>query len=268
MKPVPFKSSKSLGQHFLVDPNIADKIVRSLELCQTDYVLEIGPGQGSLTRFIIPKVAKLIAVELDKQLASLLHSKYGGTANFELINTDFLSLEIDSLMDKGRRLRIVGNIPYNISSPVIFKVLDSRYLLRDMTLMLQREVAQRLVAKPGTKDYGILSVMNQVYAHVHILFNVSRSVFSPVPKVDSAVVHWTFGTDYSDKIKDHDFFRQLVRTAFAQRRKMLRNSLKNLLVDVANCPVSLDRRPEQLSICEWVDFSNALGRGNGFQLEN
>lgn len=259
MKLSSFEPRKSLGQHFLVDQNVADKIVRSLALQPTDYVLEIGPGRGSLTRLIIPHVAKLIAVELDQRLASFLHGQFGGdTGNFNLINADFLSLEIESMIDAGSGLRIVGNIPYNISSPVIFKVVNSRHVVRDMTLMLQREVAQRLVAKPGNKDFGILSVINQAYAQVQILFDVSRNVFSPVPNVDSAVVHWQFGTTYADEIKNHDFFRRLVRTAFGQRRKMLRNSLKNFVAGVKNFPVSLDRRPEQLSIREWIDFCNAL----------
>jgi len=258
MKSSSFKPKQSLGQNFLIDKNVAEKIVRSLALQPTDHVLEIGPGQGSLTHLILPQVAKLTAVELDKRLASIVQNLFGDRDNLDLINADFLSLQLESQICADNSLRIVGNIPYNISSPVIFKVVDSRHLVRDMTLMLQREVAQRLVAKPGNKDYGILSVINQAYAQVEILFNVSRNVFSPIPKVDSAVVHWWFGTNYDEEIKDHDFFRQLVRTAFNQRRKMLRNSLKSLVAGVKDCPIALDRRPEQLSVQEWVTFSNAF----------
>ena len=258
MNPFHFEPRKSLGQHFLIDQNVANKIVRSLALQPTDHVLEIGPGDGSLTRLIIPHAAKLIAVEIDQRLALILNGQFGNAANFQLINADFLSLELDTLISNNDRIRIVGNIPYNISSPVIFKVVDNRRWIRDMTLMLQREVAQRVVAKPGNKDYGILSVINQAYAKVRILFNVSRTVFSPVPNVDSAIVHWQFGTSYEKKIKDEEFFRRVVRTAFGQRRKMLRNSLKSLVAEVTNCPISLDRRPEQLSIQEWVELSNAL----------
>lgn len=258
MKLSTFKPKQSLGQNFLIDTNVAEKIVRSLSLTPADHVLEIGPGQGSLTRLIVAKVAKLIAVELDQRLVSLLADQFETAKNFQLIHADFMQLDIESLAGPDNKLRIVGNVPYNISSQIIFKVIENRNVVKDMTLMLQREVAQRIVAKPDTKDYGILSVISQAYTNVDVLFKVSRHVFSPAPNVDSAIVHWSFDSELSRTIKNEIFFRQIVRKAFAQRRKMLRNSLKDLVKNLQATPVALDRRPEQLAIREWIEFSNVL----------
>ncbi len=257
MSSVGIQPKQSLGQNFLTDPNVARNIVAAFALKPNDVVLEIGPGLGVLTLLVQPQVCRLVAIEIDKNLASILHAKLADCANFELIVNDFLKVDLQRLPpDNG--WRIIGNIPYHITSPILFKVLEARQAVQDMTLLLQKEVAARIVAKHNCKDYGILSVMSQTFADVNTLLQVPRTVFSPRPKVDSSLVCWTYTDERSRQIQDEAVFRQAVRRAFGQRRKMLRNSLRDFFLLDRLSASELTMRPEQLSVQQWIDLSNRL----------
>lgn len=247
------KPKQSLGQNFLIDQNIAQNIVECFAPNLDDHVLEIGPGYGILTRLF--KVGTLTAVEIDKRLAQIVRIEFKNKANFELIQNDFLKIDLS----KFNSVRIIGNIPYNITSPILFKVIEEREFVKDLTLLIQKEVADRIVAKPNNKDYGILSVVSQTYADVKKLLTVPPTVFRPKPKIESALVQWTFTNKRAERIQDHDFFRKIVRQAFGQRRKMLRKSLSDIF-EIKSTSIDKTRRPEDLSIDEWVQLTNELNQ--------
>jgi len=255
----PIRPKKRLGQNFLLDANTLRKMAAATQLEQTDAVLEIGPGTGMLTQLVLPEVRKLIAVELDGALAAQLKEKFAGEKKLTVIQADFLKTDLAALRG-DEELRIIGNIPYYITTPIIFKVLDSPAGLRDMTLLLQREVAERIVAAPNHKEYGILAVFCQTFAEVSVLLQVPRTVFHPRPRVDSALVRWRFQTARSKRIADPALHRYLVRTAFNQRRKMLRVTLRDTAGVEAMQGWDLTRRPEDLTVEEWIDLANALAR--------
>ncbi len=260
------KPKKSLGQNFLIDDNIAKKIVESLNLSADDVVIEIGPGEGSLTKFILERVSKLIAVEIDSSLSVELTRKFP-TEKLEVMNKDVLDLKYSRLIEKsGKKMRLVGNIPYYLTSEILFNAIDNRSCISDLTIMIQREVAQRIAAKCGTKNYGILSVLTQFYGKPEILFNVSANCFYPKPTVTSSVVRIIF-YDEIPYIADEDLFRLIVRTTFGKRRKTLRNGLKYLpfdeditrkIIDAVDFP--LDKRPEQLSVEEFADLTAKINQ--------
>ncbi|MCR4440209.1 MAG: 16S rRNA (adenine(1518)-N(6)/adenine(1519)-N(6))-dimethyltransferase RsmA [bacterium] len=257
------RPKRSLGQHFLVDRNVAGKIVRAFAPQPTDTVVEIGPGQGALTELLAGEVRRLIAVELDRVLAAELAARLRGVAGVEVVEADFLTVDLAALAPPGGRVRLLGNIPYNISGPLIFRVLEQVGAVQDMMLMLQKEVARRVVARPGSKQYGPLAVHSQLVADVHFLFEVSPQVFRPRPKVDSAIVRWAFLASPRFQVEDRSFFVQFVRTAFGQRRKVLRNALARTcdkaLLDALHEPL-FARRAEQLTLAELVQLSNRLAR--------
>ncbi len=260
------KPKKSLGQNFLIDDNIAKKIVESLNLSADDVVIEIGSGEGSLTKFILERVSKLIAVEIDSSLSVELTRKFP-TEKLEVMNKDVLDLKYSRLIEKsGKKMRLVGNIPYYLTSEILFNAIDNRSCISDLTIMIQREVAQRIAAKCGTKNYGILSVLTQFYGKPEILFNVSANCFYPKPTVTSSVVRIIF-YDEIPYIADEDLFRLIVRTTFGKRRKTLRNGLKYLpfdeditrkIIDAVDFP--LDKRPEQLSVEEFADLTAKINQ--------
>jgi len=256
-----FRPRKRFGQNFLIDPNVAQKIIRAIDPKAEEVILEIGPGLGMLTQFLLPKCKKLIAVELDRRLAQRLRERFAEARNFHLIEGDFLQVDLGALAEQEGRLRLLGNIPYQITSPVMFKAIDARGGLGDMILLIQREVAQRVVARPGSKDYGILSIFSQVYARPEILFTVSRNVFRPRPEVESALVRWDFTARPLFPLRDEATFRKLVKGVFRYRRKMLRNALREipeLEIDIEHLAIDLERRPEELSVAEWVALSQGL----------
>jgi 16S rRNA (adenine1518-N6/adenine1519-N6)-dimethyltransferase len=253
----PIKAKKSLGQNFLVDANVLRNIADSLSLGADDTVLEIGPGTGVLTELIQPQAGRLIAVEIDRNLAAILRVKFFHCENFTLIEGDVLDLDPTTLAP-GVPLRVVGNIPYYITSQIIFHFFENRQCVRDMALLMQREVAERMVARPGDKDYGIMSVFSQTFADAAILMHVPRTVFHPRPKVDSALVRWTFTEARTKNIKDETVYRRLVRTAFNQRRKMLRKSLREAFPLEQLGDLDLTRRPEDLDVAAWIEMANKL----------
>jgi 16S rRNA (adenine1518-N6/adenine1519-N6)-dimethyltransferase len=251
------KAKKSLGQNFLIDPNTLARLVDKLDLAATDTVIEIGPGTGLLTERVQPLVQQLIAVEIDRTLAALLQQKFTGAGHVTIVQADVLKTDLHALCS-GCAARIIGNIPYYITTPIIFHVLDSPGAIRDMTLLMQKEVGQRIVAQPNSKEYGILSVFSQAYAHVEFLLTVPATVFRPRPKVDSCLVRWNFTHTHRAQIRDDVLFRKLVRTAFNQRRKMLRATLKGFELEKLS-DWDLTRRPEDLSVSEWIRLVDELG---------
>ncbi|MFQ5675800.1 MAG: 16S rRNA (adenine(1518)-N(6)/adenine(1519)-N(6))-dimethyltransferase RsmA [bacterium] len=256
-----FRPRQSLGQNFLVDENVARKIIRTLTPNPQDVIIEIGAGFGVLTKYLIPQVRRIVAVEIDRDLCHNLNSEFGEFDNFALVGRDFLKLDLLDYLEEGSRLRILGNIPYHITSPVVFKVFGLRRVIHDMTLMIQREVAGRIVAHPRCKAYGILSVFSQLYSRPEILFHVSKHVFRPKPDVDSTVVRWDFTRAPDSEVHDEELLDEIVHLAFQQRRKMLRRSLQQLpgFMEVAcQFDFDLEKRPEELSVAEFVELSNQI----------
>ncbi len=250
---------KSLGQNFLRDENICRKIASSVAARPSDAVLEIGPGEGALTKYLAQAVTRLIVVDVDERVVLRMREAF---PEIEVIHGDFLQVDLDAIArNQGGALRLVGNIPYNITTPILFHILDHRTSISDATLMVQREVAQRLVARPRSKDYGILSVSFQFFADVDVLFNVSRNAFRPRPDVTSTVIRLALLPRPRYLATDEHMFRAMVRSIFGKRRKMLRSSLKYFCSTHGyTLPEQLDltKRPEDLSVLELVQLSNRL----------
>jgi 16S rRNA (adenine1518-N6/adenine1519-N6)-dimethyltransferase len=258
-----YRPRKALGQNFLRDANIARKIVEAIAPGADDTILEIGPGEGAITLLLARQVKRLIAVELDRRALLHLRSMLVGTPA-EVIEGDILDLEFAPLAARYGRLRVAGNIPYNITSPILFRILDQRQHVVDATLLMQREVARRLAASHGNKEYGIPSVFCQLYADVNVLFDVSPQVFFPRPEVTSSLVRLRMLDAPRFPVDDDPFFRAMVRSVFGKRRKTLKASLRFFLPDLPDVPlpVDLQRRPEDLSIRELTELANALYHGS------
>ena len=241
------------------DENIARKIVGAIDPAPDQTVLEIGPGEGALTALLAGRVKRLIAVELDERLLFHLRALTEGTPA-EVIIGDILKLDLAVLAQAHGQLRIVGNIPYNITSQIVIRILEQKEHVLDATLLMQREVARRLAAPHGNKEYGILSVFCQLYADVTLLFDVSPNVFFPRPEVTSTLVRLRMLSLPRHAVDDTAFFRSMVRAVFGKRRKTLRASLRYFLPELpaVPLPVDLQRRPEDLSIQELVLLANAL----------
>lgn len=250
---------KSLGQHFLVDKNILAKIVSTVNPRSGEVVVEIGAGEGALTGFLLETGARLIPIEIDKQLVEHLRGKFGGSSNLKIIEADALKVNYRELFNEYGKLRVVGNIPYNITSPLLFKMVDNRKFIRDVHFMVQKDVAARLTAKPGTKEYGILSVIIGLVADVRKNFDVSRNCFRPVPDVDSSFVS-IFFKDL--KLEDEFFerFKAIVRASFGKRRKMLKNSLRELYPSIREIAFDLSRRPDSMDVEDFIKLTHLLRR--------
>jgi 16S rRNA (adenine1518-N6/adenine1519-N6)-dimethyltransferase len=250
------KPLKRFGQNFLTDPHYIDRIIEAFNPQKTDRILEIGPGKGSLTEKLLPLCDDLTTVEIDTRAIELLKEKF---PTLEIIEGDFLKIDIAAVAGDSQ-LRVIGNIPYNITTPIIFKLLEERDRVGDIMLMVQLEVAKRITASPGNKEYGILSVVLGAYATLEYHFKVPATVFFPKPKVDSAIISLHFDKDESI-INDHKLFRTVVRTAFNQRRKTLKNSLSPLLSQVSGeytPPIDLTLRAERLTLQDYINLSNSL----------
>ena len=251
------RPKKFLGQHFLKDLQVAQAIADTVDACPDIPLLEVGPGMGVLTQFLIPKGRELKVVELDFESVAYLHEHFEALHE-GIIEADFLKMDLQKLFG-GRPFVLTGNYPYNISSQIFFKMLDNKALIPCCTGMIQKEVAERMAAGPGSKTYGILSVLIQAWYHVEYLFTVSEQVFNPPPKVKSAVIRMTRNST-TDLGCDEKLFRQVVKTTFNQRRKTLRNSIKPILGKES--PLLADplfnRRPEQLSVQEFIDLTNRV----------
>lgn len=251
------KTKKSLGQHFLKDPTISFQIASLLTSESLDNtVIEVGPGTGSLTEMLLQRsIQSLYLVEIDRDLIPYLKKKYAKLGD-RIIEADFLALSLAEQF-KGARLTIVGNFPYNISSQIFFKILDNRHIVDELVGMVQKEVAQRLSAKPGNKIYGIPSVLLQAFYTVTYCFTVPPCVFDPPPKVDSAVI--TMRRNNVGQLACNEaLFFETVKKGFQQRRKKLRNALHALNIANKNCTDLLNKRAEELSVLEFVELTNLL----------
>ena len=252
------------SQNFLQDANLAQKIVNSLSLPEPAAVIEIGPGKGVLTRFLVQKVNQVLAVEVDADLARALPGVLNFPSNLQVVQSDFLQLNLPQFVEpfSGHSRGIIGNLPYHITSPIIFKILDNYTLFRQAVVMVQKEVAERIASAPGSKIYGILSVLCQFYARVEYLFSVSAHLFYPRPRVDSAVLRLTFFPEAEKRVADPRLFRDVVKQSFARRRKMLRNTLANLFSSdiLAKLDFDFSRRPETLSVEEFIYLTDQISR--------
>ena len=250
------KAKKHLGQHFLRDENIAKKIADTLSLSGYTNVLEIGPGMGVLTKYLLEKDITTYVIEIDTESVVYLQTHYLNLAP-RIIEKDFLKYDLNEVF-KSEQFAIIGNFPYNISSQIVFKTLEMRDQILDFSGMFQKEVAQRICEKEGSKNYGILSVLTQAFYDAEYLFTVPPSVFNPPPKVDSGVLRLTRKENYNLPCDEKLFFR-VVKTAFQQRRKTLRNSLKTFnLSDNLKANVIFGKRPEQLSVDEFIELTGLI----------
>jgi 16S rRNA (adenine1518-N6/adenine1519-N6)-dimethyltransferase len=255
------RPKKNLGQHFLTDLGIARRIADTVDACPDIPVLEIGPGMGVLTQYLVEKPREVKAVEIDDESVAYLHATYPKLEG-KILGEDFLRMDLHEVFG-GRPFVLTGNYPYDISSQIFFKMLDYKDLIPCCTGMIQREVAQRIASAPGNKAYGILSVMIQAWYDVEYLFTVDEGVFNPPPKVKSAVIRMT-RNGVTDLGCDEALFRRVVKTVFNQRRKMLRVSLKPLFAGGAMPSADffaqdiMTRRPEQLTVAQFVDLTNRV----------
>jgi 16S rRNA (adenine1518-N6/adenine1519-N6)-dimethyltransferase len=246
------RAKKHLGQHFLKDKKIAASIVESLRADDCDTVVEIGPGMGVLTQFLIlRKFKNLKVVEIDREAVEYLRINISGID--EIISGDFLELDLERL-GQGR-IAVIGNFPYNISSQIFFRILENRNKVTEVTGMVQKEVAERICSGPGSRVYGILSVLLQAWYDIDYLFTVSETVFSPPPKVKSAVLHLTRNSRLNLGC-DEGLFLAVVKRCFNQRRKMIRNPIRSMVTADAGDHLLLTMRPEQLTVEQFVDLTN------------
>lgn len=247
---------KRFSQNYLVDKNIVKKIIDEFNPEKEDVVLEIGPGTGALTSELINNVKRFIAVEIDKRAVKQLKEKF---PSLEIINQDFLETNLSDFVHKNEKLRIIGNIPYNITSPILFKLIYERKFVRDALLMVQYEVAKRITAEKGTKDYGILSVLLNYFAKTKLCFKISPNVFYPKPKVYSAIIRIKF-IEEEQKNFDDNLFINVVKAAFGNRRKVLKNSLSNSIFRAINFTNNVEltsllaKRAEDLSIKDFIQL--------------
>lgn len=251
---------KRFGQHFLHDKNIIQKLITAISPHTDDHFVEIGPGQGALTHPILKLIHAIDVIELDHDLIPALKLRCKELGELNVYEGDALEFNFAQLIKPGKRMRLIGNLPYNISTPLVFHLLEYAPHIIDMHFMLQKEVVDRLAAKVGDDAYGRLGIMVQYHCRIASLFNVPPEAFYPPPQVNSSVVRLVPYQTIPHEAKDYEHFKNLVRQAFSQRRKILRNSLKNLLDDNDWQRVGVDPhlRPEQLSVADYVKLSNTL----------
>jgi len=259
----PVKAKKHLGQHFLKDEETAEKIGNTLTLNGYENILEIGPGTGVLTKYILQKKKNVLAVDLDTESIAYLKQSFAlehptvPTGNFKVEEADFLKMDLGKLFN-GEAFAITGNFPYNISTQIVFKALENKELVPEFTGMFQKEVAQRICGKEGNKTYGILSVLTQTFYDAEYLFTVPPTVFNPPPKVESGVLRLIIKENLELPIEEKLLYR-VVKTAFQQRRKTLRNSLKSFeLSDQLKEDAIFGQRPEQLSVAQFIALAQKI----------
>ena len=272
--PLNHKARKRFGQNFLHDPNVIEHIISSIAATGEQHLVEIGPGKGALTEHLVRSAGQLDVIELDRDLIPVLEGQFSACEHFSIHNADALKFDFASLLAEGslhaegsllkahHKLRLVGNLPYNISTPLIFHLLENVNIIEDMHFMLQKEVVERMTAAPGSKIYGRLSILVQYLCHAEQLFIVPPGAFNPAPKVDSAIVLLIPRTDMSKTGKLHNAepadLSFIARAAFSQRRKTLRNNLKKILSaeQITQCDIDPGRRAETLTISEFVALTN------------
>ena len=267
-----FRPKKSLGQNFLVDSNILDKIVNSAQIDKNTGVIEIGPGIGALTQRLALKAGKVVAIEIDKQLIPILQENLADYSNIEIINSDVLKVEISEIisnqLSEYSSIKVVANLPYYITSPIIIKLLTENSKVETITILIQKEVAERINAKPGGKEYGSLTLLINYYAEVSLVFHVSNNVFIPKPKVDSAVLQFKIRKSPPVQVENQEFLFKVIRSCFMHRRKTIYNNLINNLLDkeekdqlieiLVKSNIDGTRRAETLSIEEFANLTNNI----------
>ena len=265
-----FKFTKSLGQNFLIDDNIVDKIVAGAGIGPGDKIIEVGPGIGTLTREMASRAQNLMAVEIDKNLIPILEDTLGDYDNVKIVNEDIIKTDIRGLIDEnlgGGPVKLVANLPYYITTPIIMRFLEENINVTDIAVMVQKEVAERMNAQPGGKDFGALSVAVQYYCDTEIVAKVPRHLFVPQPNVDSIVIALRVRPERKYKVDDEDLYFKVVKAAFGQRRKTLLNSISsmgNLAKDqvkeaLEEAGIDPKRRGETLSLDEFAILSNVIG---------
>lgn len=260
---------KRFGQNFLIDGSIVDKIIEAADVQDTDTVLEIGPGKGALTRLLQKRAKRLVIVEIDKDLVRLLKDMFSGEENITIIEGDFLKLDIEALFTEKENVKVVANLPYYITTPIMMKLFESEVSFERLVVMVQREVALRMCAKPGTKDYGALTLAVDFYTKPHIVTEVLPNCFRPAPKVSSSVV----ALDKTKEIcegKEKEYLFKIIKLSFAQRRKTLINALSSIIVKDELKEILLELglkeniRGEILSLNEFNEISKKIGEKNGY----
>jgi len=246
------RPKKHLGQHFLTDPAIAARIVNSLQVPSGDTVLEIGPGTGVLTELLLEKEIRLLPVEIDHESVAHLKQKWPVLEDW-ILEKDFLKMDLSDHVSGP--FHIIGNFPYNISSQIFFRALEYRHQLTSVVCMIQKEVALRIASPPGSREYGILSVLLQAYYNIEYLFSVKPGSFFPPPKVTSGVIRLTRNNTVRLPCDEKLFFK-VVKSTFNQRRKMIRNSIKSILLNLDSDFELLSKRPEQLGVPEFIELTN------------
>ena len=271
-----FVFQKKFGQNFLIDIHVLDKIITAANITKEDTILEIGPGIGSMTQYLCEKAGKVISVEIDKMLIPILQENLAQYDNFILINDDFLKLDTKNLLKKNNcnKVKVVANLPYYITTPIIMNLFENNIPIESITVMVQKEVALRMQASPGTKDYGALSLAIQYYSTTEIIANVPPNCFMPRPNVGSAVINLTLRDSEPYPLNDKDLMFKLVRAAFNQRRKTLVNSIKNaanlnigketIAAALEEMNLSPSIRGEALSLEDFCTLSNILSRKNKY----
>lgn len=258
------RARKKWGQNFLADKNIARKIVAAVNAPEPRLIIEIGPGRGVLTDLLYELADHYCGIEIDPLLAAPLQERFAGSDKSQIIQQDFMKLDLSALLGQfpGLTAAVVGNIPYNITSPILFRLFDHADQLHQAVLMMQKEVGERLTAQPGSKSYGLLAINAQLFAETELLFGVPSHLFSPRPRVDSAVLRLTFRKGVSRRFSDFDLFRKIIRHSFQNRRKMLRKSLSVLFSAelLSKLTADLTQRPEQLSIDAWIALTESISR--------
>lgn len=266
-----FKFSKSLGQNFLIDDNVIDKILEGSRLSETDKIIEVGPGIGTLTREMGKTAQKVVAIEIDKTLIPILEETLADLENVEVVNEDILKVDIQGLIKEkldGGPVKLIANLPYYITTPIVMKFLEEDIPVTDIVVMVQKEVADRMNAKPSTKDYGALSVAVQYYCDTEIVAKAPRHMFVPQPNVDSIVIGLHVRSERKYEVDNEDIFFKTVKASFGQRRKTLLNSLGGLgfltkdqikeALQAAN--IDAKRRGETLSIDEFANLANEINK--------
>lgn len=265
--PLPHKNwgfKKHLGQHFLQDQNILWKIANAANLQPTDTVVEIGPGKGSLTRLLLQKAGRVIAIEKDTTLREYWETEFQTAQNLELHFGDFLKFDLQSIATTPNKLKVIGNIPYNISSPILFQLLEHRKIISVAVLTMQKEVAQRIAALPDNKNYGIITILTQIYANASLLFDIQAGSFTPPPKVTSSTIRLSFPDVMPYPLEAHEELRQLVKRAFGKRRKTFENTLKGfyppelILNALKWCHLDPKVRPENVTVAQYVALANTI----------
>ena len=265
-----FKFTKSLGQNFLIDDNIVDKIVAGAGIGPSDKIIEVGPGIGTLTREMASRAGALMAVEIDKNLIPILTDTLGDYENVKIVNEDIIKADIRGLIDEnlsGGPVKLVANLPYYITTPIIMRLLEEDINVTDIVVMVQKEVAERMNAQPGGKDFGALSVAVQFYCDTEIVAKVPRHLFVPQPNVDSIVIALRVRPERKYRVDNEDLFFKVAKAAFGQRRKTLLNSIASMgnlskdMVKEALEEAGIDpkRRGETLSLDEFANLSNVIG---------